>query len=125
MGFWTNKYHRTGFDDAEDLAYEPEGGRVKMWLMGVAAASAPIVYGIYCLHTCHATLIGKNSSNMELNGSAAKGLAIAIIAIGAFIHFHWFWGLNKKLLPFSPLGKLFSAIVFLISIGYTTCKILA
>jgi hypothetical protein len=123
MGFWTNKYHRTGFDDAEDLAYEPEGGRVKMWLVGVAAASVPIAYGIYCFNTEQAVLVGQNSS-MELNGPAAKALAIAIMAVGGFMHFHWFWGLNRKLLPFSPLGKLFSAIIFIISMGYMAFKIL-
>jgi hypothetical protein len=124
MGFRTNKFHHTAFDAAEDLAYEPEGGRVKMWLMGVVAASVPIAYGIYCFHTGQATLVGQNSS-MELNGPSAKALAIAIIAISGFMHFHWFWGLNRKLLPLSPLGKLFSAIIFIISIGYMACKILA
>ena len=95
-----------------------------MWLMGVAAASVPIAYGTYCFHRGQALLVGQNTS-MELNGPAAKSLAIAIMAIGGFMHFHWFWGLNRKLLPLSPLGKLFSAIIFIISIGYMACKILA
>ena len=62
MGFWTNKEHRTGFDDAEDLAYAPSGGRIKMWLLGVGLALIPFGYGVHCLSTRHVIILGQNSS---------------------------------------------------------------
>ena len=34
MGFWTNKQHRTAFDDAEDQGNPPAVGPLKMWLVG-------------------------------------------------------------------------------------------
>src|SRR5205809_7377596 len=81
MGFWTNKVHRTAFDDAEDLAYAPSGGRVKMWLLGVGLAAIPLGYGIQCLQTGHARFFGRRGSHLDLDGSAAVALAIAYIAV--------------------------------------------
>jgi hypothetical protein len=125
MGFWTNKDHRSGFDDAEDLAYPPSGGRVKMWVLGIGLAVIPICYGIYCLLTRHAVLFGSREADLDLNGSAAVALAIAYIAVGIFIHAHWFWGLYPKCEPLSYLLKLVAAPLFLASLGYTMYKIVA
>jgi hypothetical protein len=97
MGFWTNKDHRTAFDDAEDLAYAPSGGRLKMWLLGVGLALIPLGYGLRCLSTGQARFFGQRGSHIDLDGSAAVALAIAYIAAGIFIHAHWFWGLHQKL----------------------------
>lgn len=118
MGFWTNKNHRTVLDDAEWLGDAPEGGRVKMWLLGVGLAAIPIAYGIHGLCVGQMTLIGKNRQHLELHGLAANALAIAVIAVGIFIHFHWFWGIHQKLFPFSAIGKILSAMVFIGSFGY-------
>ncbi|HEV2330651.1 MAG TPA: hypothetical protein VGY56_17865 [Verrucomicrobiae bacterium] len=96
MGFWTNKEHRTGFDDAEDLAYSPSGGPAKIWLLGVGLALIPVDYGIRCLATGHATLWGRYNSQLDVTGSTAVALAIAYIAVGVFIHTHWFWGLLPR-----------------------------
>ena len=95
MGFWTNKVHRTAFDDAEDLAYPPSGGRIKMWLLGAGLALVPIGYGVHCLRTGHAVLFGQNS-DLDVTGSGAIALSIAYIAIGIFIHAHWFWELRMR-----------------------------
>ena len=123
MGFWFNKEHRTGLDDAEDLAYAPEsGGRVKMWLLGIGLALIPIIYGTYCLITKHATLFGKHRSHLELTGSSATSLAIAYISIGVFIHAHWFWGLHSKLEYLSYPLKLICVLIFLGSFGFAIYK---
>ena len=123
MGFWTNKVHRTAFDDAEDLAYAPSGGRVKMWLLGVGFALIPLGYGV--LFTGHARFFGRRGSHLDLDGSAAVALAIAYIAVGVFIHAHWFWGLHPKLEPLSYLLKVLALMVFLGGFGYTIYKISA
>lgn len=123
MGFWTNKEHRTGFDDAEDLAYPPSGGRIKMWLLGVGLALIPVGYGVRCLLTGHALLIGRNS-NPDITGSAAVALAITYIAVGIFIHAHWFWGLQPKLELVSYILKLLAVLLFLGSLGYTIYRVI-
>ena len=124
MGFWTNKVHRTALDDAEDLSYAPSGGRPKMWLMGVGVALIPIVYGIHCLTTGEARFFGSRDS-LDLRGSGATALAIAYIAVGAFIHFHWFWGLSDRLERFSYVMKGLAVVVFLGGFGYACYRILS
>ena len=125
MGFWTNKQHRTGFDDAEDLAYAPSGGCVKMWLLGVGLALIPLSYGVHCLLIKHARLWGRRGSYFDLEGSSAIALGIAYVALGVFIHFHWFWGLNQRLERFSHVFKLLAAATFLGSLGFAIYKIIA
>jgi hypothetical protein len=122
MGFWFNKEHRTGFDDAEDLAYAPEGGRVKIWLLGVGLALIPIIYGIHCLITKHATIFGSRGTDLDVHGSGAVSLGIAYISIGVFIHAHWFWGLHQKLESLSYLLKFVTVLVFLGSFGFAIYK---
>ncbi len=125
MGFWTNKEHRTGFDEAEDLAYPPGGGRVTMWLLGVGVALIPIGYGIRCLVTGHAVLWGQNNSALDVTGSTAVALAITYIAVGVFIHAHWFWGLQPKRFFVSSILKFLTVLVFLVSLGYVFYKVVA
>ena len=117
MGFWTNKPRRTVFDDAEDLGSEPSGGPFKMWLLGVGLALIPLGYGVRCLFTGHAHFFGRYSSGLDLSGPAGTALAIAYISVGAFVHFHYFWGLHPRLLGLSPLLKLLALLVFLVSFG--------
>jgi hypothetical protein len=52
-------------------------------------------------------------------------MAIAYIAVGVFIHAHWFWGLHPKLEALSPILKMLAVLVFLGGLGYTSYKILA
>jgi hypothetical protein len=123
VSFWSNKDHKTGFDDAEELAYAPSGGRLKMWLVGIGVALIPLWYGFRCVQTEHARLWGEHGTDLDVNGSAAIALGIAYMAIGAFIHFHWFWGLNRRLEPLSVLLKLLTLLVFLGSFGHAIYKI--
>jgi hypothetical protein len=125
MGFWTNREHRTAIDGAEDLAYAPSGGRIKMWVTGVGLALIPLGYGVRCLFTGQARFFGSRGGNLDLDGPAAVALAIAYIAVGAFIHFHWFWGLHRRLEPFSYLLKCLALVVFLGSFAYTIYRMFA
>lgn len=124
MGFWTNRNYRTGFDDAEDLACSPTGGPIKMWLMGVGVALIPLIYGVHCLFSGHAILFG-HQGDMDVTGPAATALAIAYIAVGVFIHAHWFWGLLPKLTLISYLLKYTAVLVFIGSFGYAIFKVIA
>lgn len=124
MGFWTRNPYEDDVDLAENLSDSPSGGPVKMWLLGVVLALVPIGYGIHCLHSGHAILLGQNS-NLDVTGSAAIALAIAYIAVGVFIHAHWFWGLSPKLGWLSPVLKVLATLAFLGSLGYACYRIIA
>lgn len=118
MGFWTNKTHRTIFDDAEDLGTTPPGGPLKMWLVGVGVALVPIVYGITGLVT-GTIMMPARYRNLPVHGTTAMALSIAYISVGVFIHFHWFWGINERLWRWSLAGKIVAVLVFLGSFGVT------
>jgi hypothetical protein len=113
MSIWTNKERRTYLDDAEDLAYGPSGGPVKQWLAGVVCSAPPIIYGVVCIQRGHTTLFGGRGGSLDLKGDAGFWLAVAYIAIGAFVHFHYFWGLSERLYPYSQFAKVVCLLVFL------------
>ena len=96
-----------------------------MWLLGIGLALVPIGHGVRCLQTGHATFFGSRGAHLDLTGSSAVAMAIAYIAVGAFIHAHWFWGLHPRLEPLSPILKVLAALVFLGGLGYTAYRILA
>ncbi len=123
MSIWTTSVGKADADATEALSHSPSGGRFKMWFLGVGLALVPCVYGVKCLVTGEARLWGNNNSEIDLNGSAAVALAIAYIAVGAFIHFHWFWGLHSRLLRFSQLLKTVAVLAFLGGIGYMFYKV--
>jgi hypothetical protein len=124
MGFWTNRQHRTALDDAEDLAYAPSGGGFTKWFVGVGVALIPIAYGVHCFMAGETRFFGRAGSSLDLRGSGAIALAVAYIAVGAFIHFHWFWGLIGRLEPFSYLLKCLAVLVFLGGFGYAIYRII-
>ena len=90
-----------------------------MWLLGFCLALIPICYGVNCLFAHEATLFGRRGSRLEFHGTPADTLAVAYIAVGLFIHAHWFWGLHPRLQAFSYFGKVLSVLVFLPCFGYT------
>lgn len=95
-----------------------------MWLLGIGLALIPVIYGVHCLLSGHATLFG-HRGDMEVTGATATSLAIAYISVGVFIHAHWFWGLLPRLEIFSYLLKIISVLVFIGSLGYAGYKIMS
>lgn len=96
----------------------------KMWGLGVGLALIPAGYGIRCLITGHALLLGQNQ-DLDVTGSTAVALAIAYIAVGGVIHAHWFWGLLPKLAIISYVLKFLTVLVFLGSLGYVIYRVIA
>lgn len=113
----------TALDKAERLAGSPSGGRITMWLLGFCLALIPIGYGVHFLSVHRATFFGRGGSRLELHGAPAVALAVAYIAVGLFIHAHWFWGLHPRLQRFSYFGKLLSLLVFVPTFGYAVYRI--
>ena len=88
------------------------------WLAGVILAAVPITYGIICIYRGHATLFGRRAASLDVSGKAGFWLAVSYIAVGSFLHFHYFWGLSERLWRFSQAGKFTSVLVFLPSFLY-------
>jgi hypothetical protein len=120
MKTWTRKDRRVYADTAERLAENPSGGRVKQWLAGVFLAAWPIVYGIVCIERGHTALPGRSwlAGKSNVTGDAGLWLAVAYIAFGAFLHFHYFWGLSERLVLFSRFPKALALLVFASSFFY-------
>ena len=111
-------------DTIEDLAYSPEGGRVKKWLAGVIVAALPILVGVVGIKSGHTILIGKQVT-ADLSGFTAFWMSVAYIAVGAFLHFHFFWGLSQRLWRFSEGAKILAMLVFLPSFIYAIYRMIA
>ena len=92
MSLWTNKDHRTVLDDADSFAHAPSGGRLKQWLAGAVLPLFILAYGIACLTSGETEIFGRGGHAVA-RGAAATSLAVAYIALGLFLHFHFFWGL--------------------------------
>ena len=109
--------HRTIADDVDDFAHGPSGGRTKKWIAGAVLPLLPIVYGIVSWYRGTTSLPGRGSS-LELIGLEGSILSLAYIAIGAFVHFHYFWGLDDRLHRYSEGVKIASLCVFLPTVLY-------
>ena len=117
MSLRKRKDRQTHLDTIEDLAHGPSGGRTKQWLAGVVLAAVPMVYGIVCIQSGNTTFFGSRAS-AKLTSEAGFWLAVAYVAAGAFLHFHYFWGLSERLWRFSQITKILSLLVFLPSLFY-------
>ncbi|RBP44306.1 hypothetical protein DES53_104125 [Roseimicrobium gellanilyticum] len=112
MSLWTNKDRRTHQDDADAFAYDPNGGGLKQWLVGAVLPFFMVLYGITCLSSDQTDIFGPDGRTVAY-GTAATGLVVAFIALGCFLHFHFFWRLNERLEPYAARLKSVSLLVFL------------
>lgn len=99
-------YGRRGWEYRDE---PPEGGRLQMWLGGVVLAAFPAVYGLRCLVLQRAILPSRFGLWTATN-SAAIAAGIAYLGLGGYLHFHWFWGLHRRLSPLCGLGKTASLV---------------
>ncbi len=83
---------------------EPSSGWKERWIGGLGVALIPIVYGLYCLYSGHAVFLRRRKGFIDLQGWDAVVMAIAWIALGAFLHFEYFWGRHPRLRAWS--GRL-------------------
>ncbi len=93
---------------SDSLDGPPQGDRRSQWIIGMGAAAVPFVWGV-----------------LGLARSGSVSLAVFGISLGLFIHFHWFWGLSRRLGPYSDLAKSIVAIPLAGSICYAAFRILA
>ncbi len=112
MGFWTNDLNRYRGNDVEDWSHGPSGGPVKQWLAGAVIPFMILIYAIVCLDRGYTTLLG-NRGSATLYNTEGIALACSYIAIAAFLHFHYFWGLHDKLYRFGQTLKVVALIIFI------------
>ncbi len=100
-------------NDAEDLAYPSAGGPWTKWFGGCVVPLAIAIYSIICIYLGSTTLPGRNSAGVSITGTDGYILAAAYLAMGAFAHFHCFWGLHGRLSAYSQTLKVVSLLIFL------------
>jgi hypothetical protein len=95
----------------EDLLdAKPIGGDAARWIGGIAIPLLPAGYGLQCILT-QSGRIGYWIGPDKVHGGGAVALGAAWIAIGAFLHFHFFFGLHPALSPYSRRGKTIALVV--------------
>jgi hypothetical protein len=95
----------------EDLIEaKPRGGEPTRWLGGVGLAALPAYYGLQCIVTGKGEF-GTTFFRNDVHGVAAVVMGFGWLAIGAFLHFHFFFGLSPRLAPYSETGKRIAIVV--------------
>ncbi len=102
------------WDDADDLVGAPDIGPVWQWILGVVLATCVAGWGVLCIAGGEVTTSSRHGPNV-LTGGAAAAFGLLFVFAGVFIHFHFFWMPNEKRARFGELGKILSALAFLIS----------
>lgn len=115
-----NLYEPAANNTVEDLANTPSGGSVKQWLAGMALPVLIIAVSAMCMKVGRTPIFGTRGSveSVELVGRAGFWLAVSYMALGAFLHFHFFWGLSERLWRFCEWLKVLSLLVFVPSFGF-------
>ncbi|MBE7493795.1 MAG: hypothetical protein HS117_02510 [Verrucomicrobiaceae bacterium] len=99
-------------DSMEDLAHHPDGGGWEKWAGGCLLPIAGVIYAVWCLIDKRAVLPGKHG-DLVIAGDDAVLFSTAILALAAFLHFHFFWGLHERLWRYSQGCKVLALLVFL------------
>ena len=110
------------FDDYEDFAYPPSGGRLKLIILGVVIPGVIAFFAIRAWAHQEAYWPGSRGSGMTVRGEAAQALAVAYLSIGAFLHFRWFWGLLSAHRTFQ-IGTVCSLFAFLAGLICALCAL--
>ncbi len=111
MGWLDNPYRHTA-TEAEDFAYPPNGGRVKMAILGIALPLGLLAYAIQIWISGEAYWPGQRGSGITVTGDTARAMSVGYAFLSSLSHFRWFWGLVPHYLAFR-IGTTISLIGFL------------
>ncbi|TWT56404.1 hypothetical protein CA85_42170 [Allorhodopirellula solitaria] len=112
------RHNETLLDIADWMTDPPTGGPIQMWSVGGILASVVTLYGLSCCLTQRATTLNMTMRGfpslgrglwLDITGIHAITFGLVITCVGLFIHFQWFWGNHKRLLPFHEFGKYTAA----------------
>ncbi|MEI6656143.1 MAG: hypothetical protein WCP45_15370 [Verrucomicrobiota bacterium] len=79
--------------DFEDILNPPNGGRVKLVLLGILLPLIVAYFGIRACITEEAICYYRHSGAIVEHGRAAMALGVTYTSVGLFGHVRWFWGL--------------------------------
>ncbi len=104
-------HNPTPYDD--DFEDQPTQSVFHQWVLGATLPACFLSYGIRTVLTGQATYT--HYASIELRGIDAVAYGVSMIAIGVFLHFHYFWGNIFNQAWWAVLGKILSAAVFIVS----------
>lgn len=93
----------------------PSGGRVWHFALGAVLPIAITWFALNCIARV-STPFPHRRGIEHLSGVSAISLAVAYLALGAFLHFHFLWGSIRRLSVYSQLGRSLSFVVFVVGI---------
>ncbi len=99
---------------------EPPSAWKEMWIGGIGVALIPMGYGVYCLYTRHAYFPG--SRILDVRGWEAVVIGITYLALGAILHFQYFWGRHPGLYSRSSRLKQVAFLIFMAGMAYTSIR---
>lgn len=91
-----------------DFDGPPEGGRPAQWLLGVVVPSSFAVLGAHAVARHWPMVAG-----------------VFCVSLGLLLHVHYFWGLSRRLQPYSDLAKTLAAVPLIGAICYGIVYFLA
>lgn len=94
MAWWERKYGDDTAHDAENFAYPPGGGPIKLVLLGILLPLGIAAFAASCWISEKAVWFGGRGGNMDISGPAARAMAVAYLGGALFCHFRWCWGLR-------------------------------
>lgn len=89
---------------------------------GLGLAAVPIVYGVVGLVRgsiwIYLIRSSGNTNFIEFSGEAGVWFAVAFIALGVAVHFHYFWGYSENYWRYSDYGRNLATVVCVGSFFY-------
>ena len=92
----------------------PLGHVFDMVFWGIIVAAVPVVLGIVGIVTGE-TPWPMRDDGWDSMGFASNAFCAIFIAVGAFVHFHYFWGILRARVPYM-LGRKLSLLVCALSL---------
>lgn len=120
MLWWGRSSNPSAYDD--DWEDQPGQGPVYQWGLGVVVPLALIVCGAFGIITRQIGFGGRGVA-MTLHNANAIAFGVAWVAAGAFLHCHYFWGNIYDQAWGAVIGKIVSAIVFIVGMGYVLVRV--
>jgi hypothetical protein len=108
--------------DYEDFAYPPNGGRVKLILLGLIIPGIIAYFAIRAWLTKEAYWPSRRGQGLIVHGESAQALAVVYLSVAAFFHFRWFWGLIQADRVFQ-IGTVCSLLTFLGALIHALCTL--
>lgn len=103
---------------SEWLREPPSGGSFQKWFAGAGLAGLTTCFGLWIIVSRQPWFLELSSGRAGSAVSETEAIAGGCVAlsVGLFIHFQWFWGNHETLAHYYGLGKLITAIGFVVSL---------